>query len=85
MNVFTADGTTTGKTVMVWFYGGSLNFGGNAIRTYDGSSFAANQDIVLVVPNYRTNGRQSLLVSDFMNLTPILSVWFPWTGRRASD
>lgn len=44
------------KTVMVWFYGGNLQLGSNAIDMYDGTSFAANQDVVLVAPNYRTNG-----------------------------
>ncbi|KAF1815449.1 alpha/beta-hydrolase [Eremomyces bilateralis CBS 781.70] len=55
VNIFTSSGNTTGKSVMVWLFGGSLNFGGNAVKTYDGSSFAANQDVVVVVPNYRTN------------------------------
>ncbi|KAH6617503.1 Alpha/Beta hydrolase protein, partial [Chaetomium tenue] len=39
------------KAVMLWFYGGALSFG--SIRDVDGSSFAANQDIILVACNYR--------------------------------
>lgn len=44
------------KTVMMWFYGGNLQLGSNAIDMYDGTSFAANQDVVVVAANYRTNG-----------------------------
>ena len=43
------------KSVMVWIYGGGLQFGTAMLPAYDGSSFAANQDVVLVAPNYRTN------------------------------
>ncbi|KAL2194978.1 Alpha/Beta hydrolase protein [Corynascus similis CBS 632.67] len=39
------------KPVMLWFYGGALSFG--SIRDVDGSSLAANQDIILVACNYR--------------------------------
>lgn len=55
VNVFTTsmDGS---KPVMFWLYGGGLAFGSNAMPAYDGSSFAANQDVVVVAPNYRTNG-----------------------------
>jgi carboxylesterase type B len=45
-----------GKTVMFWIYGGNLQFGSNSILEYDGSSFVANQDVIIVAPNYRTNG-----------------------------
>lgn len=55
VNVYTPsmDGS---RPVMVWLYGGGLAFGSNALPTYDGSSLAANQDVVVVAPNYRTNG-----------------------------
>ncbi|KAJ6476182.1 Carboxylesterase, partial [Mycena sanguinolenta] len=33
----------------------SLSFGTASLPTYDGTSFAANQDIILVSFNYRTN------------------------------
>lgn len=62
VNVFTTsmDGL---KPVMFWLYGGGLAFGSNAMPAYDGSSFAANQDVVVVAPNYRTNGTcHSMLV-----------------------
>ena len=35
--------------------GGSLQFGWNGNAAYDGSSFAANQDVIIVATNYRTN------------------------------
>jgi carboxylesterase type B len=48
--------STAGKTVMVWFFGGALQFGTSSMPVYDGTSFATNQDVILVAPNYRTNG-----------------------------
>ena len=42
---------------MFWIYGGALEFGGSATDAYNGTSFAANQDVVLVSFNYRTNGK----------------------------
>jgi carboxylesterase type B len=41
---------------MFWIYGGALEFGNNAVPAYDGTSFATNQDVILVSINYRTNG-----------------------------
>jgi carboxylesterase type B len=41
--------------VLVWIYGGSLNFGTASLPVYDGASIAANQGIILVTFNYRTN------------------------------
>lgn len=35
--------------------GGGLEFGNAGNPAYDGSAFAANQDVILVAPNYRTN------------------------------
>ncbi|TIB79839.1 Carboxylesterase [Wallemia mellicola] len=43
------------KTVLVWIYGGALQTGNAGRSDYDGSSFAANQDIILVSFNYRLN------------------------------
>lgn len=40
---------------MFWVYGGNLQFGDAGLATYDGSSFAANQDVIVVTTNYRTN------------------------------
>ena len=41
---------------MFWIYGGDLEFGTAGQYLYDGSSFASNQDVVVVSANYRTNG-----------------------------
>jgi carboxylesterase type B len=58
LNVFTPASNSSKaepKTVMVWIFGGALQFGSASVPTYDGTSFAANQDVVLVAINYRTN------------------------------
>jgi len=44
------------RAVMIFLYGGGFQSGWAGSSTYDGTSFAANQDVVIVVPNYRTNG-----------------------------
>lgn len=41
------------KVVMVWFIGGYLLFGTGSIALYDGSSFAAFQDVIIVTFNFR--------------------------------
>ena len=45
-----------GRTVMFWIYGGGLQFGYAGNDGYDGSKFAAYQDVILVTTGYRTNG-----------------------------
>ena len=47
---------TSGRAVMLWIYGGGLQYGTASQALYDGSAFAAYQDVVLVTINYRTNG-----------------------------
>ncbi|KAH0420891.1 carboxylesterase [Colletotrichum camelliae] len=44
-----------GRTVMVWYYGGGFQFGSANTPMFDGSSFAQNQDVIVVTPNYRTS------------------------------
>jgi carboxylesterase type B len=46
-----------GLTVMVWLFGGGLQSGTAGVPLYDGTSIAANQGVILVAPNYRTNVR----------------------------
>lgn len=68
VNIFTpASAQVDGKLrpVMFWIYGGSLQFGANALAAYDGTGFAANQDVVLVATNYRTNSMVPLQSSSF--------------------
>ncbi|KAK7212621.1 hypothetical protein V2G26_019799 [Clonostachys chloroleuca] len=43
------------KPVMLWMFGGSFQYGTGSSPLYDGTNFAANQDVVLVTYNYRTN------------------------------
>lgn len=47
--------TSSGLPVMLWFYGGGFVFGSGALPLYDGTSFAANQEVIVVTLNYRTN------------------------------
>lgn len=43
------------RAVMFYIYGGNLESGGNSLQIYNGSSLAVYHDVVVVVPNYRTN------------------------------
>jgi acetylcholinesterase len=49
-----------GRPVMFWIYGGSLNFGDAGQQVYNGSAFAAYEDVIIVTSNYRTNGKTSV-------------------------
>ena len=49
-----------GRAVMYWIYGGSLTFGTASLSTYNGSSLAVLEDVVVVTMNYRTNGEMPL-------------------------
>ncbi|KIX01546.1 uncharacterized protein Z518_09272 [Rhinocladiella mackenziei CBS 650.93] len=55
LNVYVPGTPGRNKTVMAWIYGGSLRIGANSLPAYDGTSFAANQDVIVVSLNYRTN------------------------------
>ncbi|KAJ7480180.1 Alpha/Beta hydrolase protein [Mycena galericulata] len=41
--------------VVIWIYGGGFAFGTASLPLYDGTSIAANQGVILVSFNYRTN------------------------------
>lgn len=58
LNVFTPTSRPPpgGFPVMFWIYGGALQFGYSGDAAYDGSYFAAFQDVIVVTTNYRTNG-----------------------------
>lgn len=47
--------TLEGRASSTFFQTRSLAFGTASLPTYDGTSFAANQDIIIVTFNYRTN------------------------------
>ncbi|QDS73215.1 hypothetical protein FKW77_003218 [Venturia effusa] len=46
---------SSGRTVMFWLYGGGLQYGSVSQPLYDGTNLAANQDVIVVMPNYRLN------------------------------
>lgn len=56
-----------GRAVMFWIYGGSLQFGNAMQPLYDGSAFAAYQDVIVVTANYRTNGKSFTDVNSTLN------------------
>lgn len=43
------------KTVMIWLYGGGLQYGSSSQPLYNGTNLASNQDVIVVVLNYRLN------------------------------
>ncbi|OTA81644.1 hypothetical protein M434DRAFT_380000 [Hypoxylon sp. CO27-5] len=56
LNIFTPSvASSEALPVLFWIHGGSFALGSARIPEYDGSSFAANQGIVVVTINYRTN------------------------------
>jgi carboxylesterase type B len=58
LNVYAPSKRAPPRAVMVWIYGGALQFGSAGLPVYDGSSFAAYEDVIVVAANYRTNGEQ---------------------------
>ena len=56
INVY-APANAKDATVMFWRYGGGSQFDSNSVPIYDKSSFAAHQNVIVVAPNYRTNGK----------------------------
>lgn len=59
LNVFAPQSASPSntKSVMFWLFGGNNQFGTASLAYYDGSSLAANEDVVVVVINYRTNSK----------------------------
>ena len=55
VNVYVPQPVWKPKPVMVWIYGGGLLYGANSVQKYDASNLAANEDVIVVVLNYRTN------------------------------
>jgi carboxylesterase type B len=58
INVFApaTPATGNGRAVLFWIYGGALQFGHGGHPVYDGSHFAAYEDVIVVAANYRLNG-----------------------------
>jgi carboxylesterase type B len=55
--------------VLYWIYGGGFNFGNAGQPIYDGSHFAALEDVIVVSINYRTNVFGFPIAPDITNLT----------------
>jgi carboxylesterase type B len=47
---------------MYWIFGGGLQFGHAGHPGYDGTKFAAEEDVIIVSVNYRTNGTSTSLL-----------------------
>ncbi len=54
LNIWTR-GQKKNLPVMVWIHGGAFQAGGSSDPLYNGSNFAATQDVVIVTINYRLN------------------------------
>ncbi|KAF8436711.1 Alpha/Beta hydrolase protein [Terfezia claveryi] len=54
INIWTKPGRNNAP-VLVWLYGGGFIFGTSNNILYDGTQFAANNDVVIASLNYRTN------------------------------
>lgn len=55
LNIWVPDTPTPGKAMLVWIYSGDMTTGSSALISYNGISFAANQDTNSISKNYRTN------------------------------
>ncbi|KAF5876620.1 putative para-nitrobenzyl esterase protein [Botrytis fragariae] len=57
LNVYAPSAATPASLlpVMVWIYGGALQFGSASSQYYDGSNIAGKQNLIVVTFNYRTN------------------------------
>ncbi len=53
LNVYSPAADGARRPVMVWLHGGAFVMGAGSTPLYDGSSFAARHDIVVVTVNYR--------------------------------
>ena len=56
LNVYVPEGGQPEKAVLFWIYGGSGIAGAASLPLYDGTRFAANNDIIVVAANFRMNG-----------------------------
>jgi acetyl esterase/lipase len=72
-----------GRAVMFWIYGGSLQFGTAGQEVYNGTNFAAYQDVIIVTVNYRTNGKCSLTLW-FCPALMKSSIWIPKLSRTTA-
>jgi para-nitrobenzyl esterase len=66
LDVWAPAGAPDGKArpVMVWIPGGAFTIGAGSLPTYDGALLAAEQDVVVVSPNYRLGALGFLYLPD---------------------
>lgn len=57
LNVFVPEGGESEKPVLFWIHGGSGIMGSISLPLYDGTDFAANQDVIVVMSNYRLSSK----------------------------
>lgn len=57
LNVFTPANADGSLAVMFWILPGAYQFGAGAQPPFDGTNYAATQNVVIVAPNHRTNGK----------------------------
>ncbi len=62
LNVYAPEGGVNNKSVLFWIHGGSGIQGAASLPLYEGTSFAARQDVVVVAINYRLNGMFYLII-----------------------
>jgi carboxylesterase type B len=55
LNIWVPKTPKRGKAVMIWIHGGDMTTGSSALTSTDGTSFAANQNVIIVSINYRVN------------------------------
>ncbi len=53
LNIFAPAAAGAGRPVMVWIHGGAFVGGSGSSRWYDGSRFAAHDEVIVVTFNYR--------------------------------
>ena len=69
LNVYAPLGATTDgrrRPVVVWIHGGAFIMGAGSQPLYDGTSFAANHDVVVVTVNYRLGVLGLLYLGDLL-------------------
>ena len=69
LNVYVPEGGEKNKSVLFWIHGGSGVQGAASLPLYDGTSFAARQDLIVVAINYRLNGIAGCLPCCILVLT----------------
>ncbi|ANU09068.1 carboxylesterase type B [Planococcus antarcticus DSM 14505] len=64
LNVWSPAADSRRRPVMVWIHGGAFTSGAGSSQTYDGRSFAAEGDVVVVTFNYRLGALGFLHLGD---------------------